>query len=41
MTDHLKDLCRALGREQPEHLSQDEELALIEILQAEWSDRNG
>lgn len=41
MTDHLKDLCRALGREQPEHLSQEEVVALIELLQNEYMDRSG
>ena len=39
--DHLKDLCRALGRDEPEHLSQEEVVEMVQLLQNEWSDRNG
>ena len=41
MTDHLKDLCRALGRDEPQGLSQDEVVAMVSILQEEWMNRNG
>ena len=41
MTEHLHTLAKALGREVPEGLSEDEQVELVEEMQREWMDRNG